>query len=172
MLTVLAIAGTVFVMLGTGFRFGLTARATQARESGGQEDLVVFHQTLQRLLADLDPGQAQADPPVFEGAPHAMRFQSGERVYRLRLVAGQRLILEYTEPFATVTGDPTTGVSPLLEGVERLNLSYWQPGTGWLATWSEPRLPRLIRLHVAFPAGVNRHMPDVIAAPMREAPRS
>jgi hypothetical protein len=93
-------------------------------------------------------------------------------VFKIGVLAGRRLALEWSRPFYILTRDPRFGASTLLEGVERLDIHYWRPGAGWTGTWSAPRPPALIRFHVEFPSGSFRHVPDLIAAPMREAWRS
>jgi prepilin-type N-terminal cleavage/methylation domain-containing protein len=176
-LAVLAIAGIAFAVLGSGMRFGLWARDRQARDVAAADDIIIFDQTLRRLAGDIDPGLSYAEPAQFDGNAHTVRFRSGDRTYRLLVASGRRLVLEYSELFDTVTGDPRTGLTTLLDNVERLDIQYWRAGIGWVATWPERGIPALIRFHVrlredAGHENSGRHVPDVIAATMRKAWRS
>jgi hypothetical protein len=159
-------------LLGLGFRYGLSARDLQARALRSYADTEIYDQTIRRLVSRIDPGLSNSDPPQFEGGAHAVRFVSGNRIIRVRVVSGTGLVLEYSNPFDTITGGSHIEVSTLLDNVERLDIRYWQPDKGWTDAWTEPRLPALMRFHVVFPEATKRRAPDVIVAPMREMWRS
>jgi general secretion pathway protein J len=66
---------------------------------------------------------------------------------------------------------PVQHSSVLLNEVKRLDVQYWQPDTSvWLDSWPFHSLPTMVRLRVFFRSGDPRHMPDLIAAPMRGRP--
>ena len=60
----------------------------------------------------------------------------------------------------------------LLTGVARLEFSYLQPAggaaEGWAEQWTEPYLPRLVRIHLAFPPGDPRQWADILAEPAED----
>jgi prepilin-type N-terminal cleavage/methylation domain-containing protein len=171
-LTVLAISALIFLLLDQGIRFSFVAWDRQSRELGHDDDITTFDETVRRLVGAIDPGLSPADPPLFEGSAHAVRFLSEDRVFTIGVIATRRLTLEWTSPFYTLTHDPLIGGSTLMENVERLDISYWRPGAGWTGTWLDKRPPSLIRFHIEFPSKSGRRVPDLIAAPMREAWRS
>jgi prepilin-type N-terminal cleavage/methylation domain-containing protein len=169
LLVVLVIAGFVFVLLGEGVRTSLSSWTRQAHDLEAGGDVSIFDETLRQLIARIDPGLSAGDPAMFEGNAHVVRFIADDRAFQLSVIAGQRLALAWTGAPGQL---PRAGVSTLLEGVERLDVQYWRPGVGWAGTWTARPLPALIRFHVAFPKGSGRHVPDLIAAPMRETWRS
>jgi prepilin-type N-terminal cleavage/methylation domain-containing protein len=171
-LTVLAISALIFLLLDQGIRFSFVAWDRQSGELSRDEDITTFDETVRRLVGAIDPGLSAADPPLFEGSAHAVRFISDDRVFTIGVNATQALTLEWTSPFSTLTRDPRVGVSTLMEGVERLDIHYWRPNVGWTGIWSGPRPPSLIRFHIEFPSETGRHVPDLIASPIREAWRS
>ena len=67
---------------------------------------------------------------------------------------------------------PSPSVTPLLDEVDRLELSYWQPAPGpqggiWLGVWDNRSLPQLVRIRIVFFGTSSRHWPDIVIAPMR-----
>jgi general secretion pathway protein J len=84
--------------------------------------------------------------------------------------AGSLLALTAPAPHASWTG-PAAPVreTVLLDHLADAQFAYWN-GSAWLSRWNGKELPRLVRIRLAFPPGDARHWPDIIAAPMREAP--
>ena len=89
----------------------------------------------------------------------------------LRTDAEHRLVLlwlpHYSDPIAPARA-PRRSV--LLQGVDHIEVGYWQSGPtggGWLSTWNQPTLPQLVRIRIVFVAAT-RHWPDIVVAPMRD----
>jgi prepilin-type N-terminal cleavage/methylation domain-containing protein len=171
-LVALVVTSLILAALGHGLHFFGGVWRREARDNNRGADIVLLDETLRRVVGAIEPGLSVADPPLFEGNSHGVRFISGARLWQLGVAGDRRLVLEWSTPFANLTGDSSIGASTLLEGVERFDIAYWRPGAGWQGAWAEQKLPTLIRFHVTFPRDSGRRVPDVIAAPMREAWRS
>ena len=67
---------------------------------------------------------------------------------------------------------PSPSVTTLLDEVDHLELSYWQPGPeprggSWLGVWENRELPQLVRIRIVFNGPGARHWPDIVIALMR-----
>jgi general secretion pathway protein J len=181
-LVALVVFGLLMLGLSQGAQFGLSAWERQARSIDARADLDAVDRVLRGLITDLDPAQAVT------GTAHGIAFTSelprmaaqspggaaggsaGEADLLLAVDARQILALRWTphlhaERFAR----PVAREAALLEGVARLDLSYWPAdgAGGWRNSWSEAAPPALIRVRLIFPAGDPRHWPDIVAAPLR-----
>jgi prepilin-type N-terminal cleavage/methylation domain-containing protein len=187
-LVVLVVLGLLFAALAQGTSFGLLAWTAQTREATAQAGLDEMERTLRRLVDAADAGE-DAGPPL-QGGPHVVQFATRlppgtmaagtgpgalrDVVVLLAVDAQKRLVLRWLpRPHATrLGGGPDPGWSVLAEGVAGLDLLYGRAapeGGGWTATWSGRVLPRLVRIHIAFPANDARHWPDIVVSPRRVA---
>jgi general secretion pathway protein J len=170
----LVVLGLIILLLTHSVDFALGSWQRQAFELTTHGELEPADRTLRRLIEQTDPGDP-GWPPVFEGHAHTMLFATempdvpaGEAVMSLRTDEAHQLVLTWRSRLARPAVEHRL---VLLEGVERLDIGYWQPENGvWLDSWSLHSLPALVRLRVVFQPGDRRHMPDLIAAPMRARP--
>jgi general secretion pathway protein J len=183
-LVALAILGFILLSLGQGLRFGLTAWGIQSRTIAARDDLAAAERLLRGLVERMEPGGPN-DPPLLHGLPGAMQFRTtlpasagalGMRTVEAALGVDDdhRLVLRLTpNPRATLLSPSRRiVVEPLLAGLDRLDLTYWQPARrgnagAWQRGWTAPELPGLIRVRLVFPPGDSRHWPDIVVAPMR-----
>lgn len=61
---------------------------------------------------------------------------------------------------------PAAQEAVLLQGVDRIEVSYWF-GT-WRPTGTKAGLPVLVRIRLVFPKHAIRHWPNMVMAPMRQ----
>jgi general secretion pathway protein J len=181
-LVALALLGLVLTMLTGAIRLGLGSRQTTAEVDARASEMEAAVRAMRLVFARAEPGDLNAPEPVFVGTEHAVSFVSqvpdgrdGLRTADVRLFvsAARRLELSW-RPHARrwLVTPPLPGADPLLDGVEQLDLAYWQEAGGrWVTGWRDIEPPRLVRLRVIFPAGDHRHWPDIIAAPARQAIR-
>jgi general secretion pathway protein J len=181
-LVALVVLGFLFVGLAQGVRFGLLARATEERLTGGNDDFNTLDSTLRHLIEGVEPGD-DLDPASFAASrdrldcitalPGAYNAPSGRRIQATLLVdAGHRLVLRW-RPSArarSLRTPPALTDTELLRGVSRMELAFWRPGGGWVGGWRSSDLPTLVRVRLHFPPGDARHWPEIVAAPMRDRP--
>jgi general secretion pathway protein J len=180
MLTALVVLGFLVLALNAGMHFGTLAWHAQARDLRVRDDLDPVDRTLRRLVEAMDPGTA-TDPPVIQGTTHKLGFTTNMPVAAGSLIrradvallvdASHRLVLRWTPHWhVTRFGPPAPPQETvLLDGVQQIDLSYRAAGpgaAGWVAAWSQKLPPALVRIHLIFVDGDQRHWPD-IAAPMR-----
>ena len=88
--------------------------------------------------------------------------------------AAHRLVVSWTPHLPNlIDPEATRGSSVLLNGLERLEFSYWLAAPGaasgvWVSRWTGSVPPRLIRTRIVLDAPPGAHFPDIIAAPGRE----
>lgn len=184
-LVVVAIAGLLFVGLSQGTRVGLLAWAMQARRintHGGMDEVDL---ALRRMIAQMDPGTDAVQNPIIgnrssvsfttELPMTADALMTRRADVWLGVDGSHRLILRWTPHLhAKPLGpQPQPQTAVLLEGVDSLQISYWQPATtgqaaGWLQEWQRTDLPALLRLHLTFSGDGSRRWPDIIASTERE----
>ncbi|MBV9757194.1 MAG: prepilin-type N-terminal cleavage/methylation domain-containing protein [Alphaproteobacteria bacterium] len=181
-LVAVAVLAILVLALNSGTRFGLAAWHAQAQRMARAGDLEPVTRSLRRLIEAADPGTA-TDPAPIHGAAHSLAFRAdlpdplGVLPVRHADVAlgvdrAQHLVLRWTpHPHVTRIGPPPPAHEEvLLEGVERVDLSYWSPGqegSAWPDSWKRPQPPALVRLRLVFADGDRRHWPDLVTAPMR-----
>jgi len=180
-LVALVVFGLLMLGLSQGAQFGLSAWERQARSIDARADLDAVDRVLRGLITGLDPARAVT------GTAHGMDFTSelprmaaqsaggaaGEADLLLAVDARNSLALRWTPHLhAERFVRPVARETALLEGVARLDLSYWPAdgAGGWRSTWSETAPPALIRVRLIFPGGDPRHWPDLVAAPLRARP--
>jgi general secretion pathway protein J len=187
LLVALVVLGFLLAMLSQGVRLGLQAREAAARIDAGTEQLETTSRLLRMLIARASPAEPFAQDPPFIGTPHAASFvtylpqgfgaaATREADVGLGVDAGRRLVLRWQPHYRRwIVAAPPPVAEALLDGVERLDLAFWQPGDGsasgsWVSAWSAPEPPRLVRMRLTFARGEGGQWPDVIAARMREPP--
>jgi general secretion pathway protein J len=179
-LVALTVLGFLMVGLTQGVRFGLLAWDRQSRITDARMELDALDRLLRRVIEQMDPG-TRRDPPVIEGATGSIAFRTdlgpaagalGVRDAEARLaVAGGQLVLSWRPHLRAIRfgPPPAPDTTVLLRGVAALEIAYWGEG-GWQSNWAERRLPALVRLRLRFAEGDRRRWPDIVAAPLREAP--
>jgi general secretion pathway protein J len=187
LMVVLVVLGLLLVSLTQGTRLGLRARQLDAGTQAGSAELETTAHLLRALIARAVPGDPVTREAAFIGTAHSAAFATtlpaglgsagtGEAEVSLEVGAAHRLELRWRPRYRRwIATPPPPQTAPLLAGVERLDLSFWQsrPGTAggsWLQSWTAPNLPDLVRVHLVFPPDDRRHWPDIVVAPMREAP--
>lgn len=128
---------------------------------------------------------------MFEGTSGALRFVTlmpehlgtgfAEFAVTIGDQADARHLIVRWRPFevsgpvpATADGEPQVKV--LLAQIEDLQLSYYgapsrELPAAWYEQWLEAgNMPELVRIRVSFAPGDRRHWPDLIVAPMTDAP--
>lgn len=185
-LVVMVVLGLLLATLAAGTRFGLRAWQSQARLLADRTDLDAVDRTLRTLVERMNPGGFEGDGLVFRGDHNSVSFRSElpmaagalasrdaeigiavDRAHRLQL----RYATQYRHPIGP---PPVPGEALLLDGVDHIDIAYFRPGAGplggaWLPAWTEPVLPRLIRIRIVFTERARRPWPDIVAGPMREA---
>jgi general secretion pathway protein J len=178
LLVALVVFGLLLTALTAGTRFALAARARQAHRIETGEDLDAVDRTLRHLIGTMDPGVATDGAPHLVANAHSMGFIADLPVSAwlptrqadviVAVDAAHRLVLRWAPHYATLLGPPPLPqVTPLLDGVERIDLSYWAPGPAhgaWTDRWDSTALPELVRLRIVFAPGDRRHWPDIVAA--------
>jgi general secretion pathway protein J len=174
----LAVFGLLLTALAQGTHLALTASSLQARKIETDEDLDAADRTLRHLIGTMDPGVSSDGNPHFVANARSMGFTAALPVsawYPTRQAdvivavdAAHRLVLRWAPHYPVLLGTPPSPqVTPLLDGVDRIELSYWAPGSThgvWLDRWDARALPDLVRLRIVFPKGDPRHWPDIVAA--------
>jgi general secretion pathway protein J len=187
LLVMLTVAGLLMVTITQGLRLGSRARAVAARLQTNHAELEATARVVRQLIAHASPGDPSSRAPPFFGAPHAASFittlpsgfgasASGEAEVSLEVGPGNRLELRWRPHYRRwIAAAPPLISALLLDGVDHLDLAFWQPTPGstggfWASAWSAPDPPALVRVRVVFPPGDGRRWPDIIAAQVRERP--
>ncbi len=183
-LVVLVVLGFLFVGLAQGSRVVMFASDRQTHLLSQHEDFDAVDRTLRYLIKNARPG-SEWEPLVFVGTPHSVRFTSIMPVstagflnrradVELVVDATHRLLLVWTPHLhATRIGPPPPAVATqILQGVERLELTYWAAtqGGGWTSIWRDSVPPRLVRIGIVFSNSGHPPWPDIVAAPMLDPP--
>lgn len=186
LLVTLVVLGLLMATLTRGIRLGLRSRDVEARIAAGASQLETTSRVLRTLISRAQPGDPYAADAAFTGTPHAVSFvttlpegfgaaAAREADVSLGVDPGRHLVLRWRPHYRRwIVPPPPPSQVALLDGVERLELGFWQPGTGtaagsWVAALEAAEPPKLVRVRVVFPEGDPRHWPDIVAAPMQEA---
>jgi hypothetical protein len=139
---VLALTGLVLATLAQGIALAMQAQRTEARALNRRDELDAVERTLRSLIERLDPGGVAARAPLFVGEPRTLRFTStlpiaaAGQITRLVDVtvtsdAAHRLVVSWAPHLPNlIDPEATHGQSVLLDGIERLEFSYWQAAAG------------------------------------------
>ena len=183
-LVTLAVLGLLFLGLSQGTRFGLFALDKQTRLIEDNADFDAVYRTLRHLIEHARPG-SEWEPLVFAGNAHSVSFTSvmpplpnGSPTRRadVQLVvdAAHRLLLVWTPHLHAIRIEPAPPAveTPILDGIEQLELSYWRAkqGEGWTSVWRDPTPPRLVRLRILFSNTSHPAWPEMLVAPMLDPP--
>jgi general secretion pathway protein J len=178
LLIALVVFGLLLIVLANGTRFALAARGLQAQRIATDEGLDAVDRTLRRLIGTMDPGVSSDGRPHFVANAHSMGFTGDLPIGAwfptrqadvvISVDAAHRLVLRWAPHYPALLGPPPLPqVTPLLDGVNELDLSYWAgaPGHGaWVDRWDSAALPALVRLRIVFIRDSQRHWPDIVAA--------
>ncbi len=185
-LIALAVFGLVLAGIVQGIQFGLRAWAVQDRLVSGRADLDAVHRVLRGLVARMDPGSA-TNPPRLHGSRSEFTFTTdlpeaaGDPLQRhvdvaLLMTPAHVLLMRWTPHTHTLGGTAAASSdTAMLTGLSAIHFQYLYPAgaknSGWTETWSADYLPRLVRIHLDFPASDPRHWPDIVAEPAQDRPR-
>jgi general secretion pathway protein J len=178
LLVALAVFGLLLASLAQGTRFALAAHGLQGRQIAADDDLDAVDRTLRHLISTMDPGLTADLTPHFVANARSMGFTADlpeASWYRTRQAdvviavdAAHRLVLRWAPHYPRLLGlPPAPLVTPLLDGVDHIALSYWRNGPArgaWVDRWDGRTLPALVRLRIVFAAADHRHWPDIVAA--------
>ncbi len=176
----LAILAAILAGLAQGIHFGLTAWNSQVSTIGRNAELEITDRTLRTLISTADP-VGTPDQASLVGAAHELSFDTvlppGAPVHWTRranvtvLVRHHVLVLRWTEqPHASLIGPaPPVHEETLLPGVAGVDFSYRDSTGTWSNAWTNPELPLLVRIHLAFAAKSAERWPDMLIAPRRDA---
>jgi len=178
-LAALVVLGFLAAALSQGVQFGLLAWRDQAQAVSRNADLDAVDRTVRSLIEQMDPGAMTGEQLRVQGTDRSLAFRTElpaaaspvpvpRADVELGVDAAHRLVLSW-RPFHRIwLGPPRAAATvPLVEGVERVEFAYWQAGA-WLASWSGPGLPPLVRLRIVFPKASKRQWPDIVAGPRRD----
>ena len=184
LLTALVVLGLLMVAITQGVRFGVQAWQIQGRTLHQRDDMDAVDRTLRTMIAHADPGGFLQRAPAFVGTARSLSFTTALPIaaeasfarpadVMLRTDGAHRLVLlwlpHYSDPIGAARAPRRSACCWM--GVDHIEIGYWQSGPtggGWLPTWNNPTLPKLIRVHIVFVAAALRHWPDIVVAPMRD----
>lgn len=178
----LVVLGLLMVTLTQGTQVGLRAWAMDGNVAQRVNGLETTDRALRQLIERALPPDPRTNDGGLVGDAHTLSFtttlpegygarSTHEADVSLRVSANHRLELLWRPHYSRwIVQPPTPSVIPLVDGVERLDVGYLEPGAQgrWNAAWPKRTLPPLVRLRVVFPAGDERHWPDIVIAPMRD----
>lgn len=179
-LVALAVLGLLFVGLTQGSRFVRSGLERHTRLVAGKEDLDAVDRTLRRLIERAKPG-SKWEKVVFVGTARAVAFTSivpwpsggfpNQRAdVELVVDASHRLLLKWTPHIHAVRvgAAPPVTSTEIIQGVERIELSYWPASRGdsWTPVWTYAEPPRLVRMRIVFSDPARGTWPDIVVAPM------
>jgi general secretion pathway protein J len=187
-LIALALAGLILATMAQGLSLAMEGGRTEARALARRNELEAVERTLRSLMERMDPGGVSGRSPAFTGEAHAVAFTTtlpstafGQITrladVRVALDPRHRLVVSWSPHLPNLI-NPVSLASQavLLDGVDRLEIGYWQPGNdvrggSWLARWTGRDVPRLIRIRIV-PQSAGGTFPDIIAGPARDRWRS
>ncbi len=177
-LVAFVVMGLVVVGLTQGIHFGLLAWNTEARITDRRDGFSEVDNLLRKIIETANPGDASDAAPFLGGANQLECITAlpgrgpGLSQVLLQVDGDHRLVLRWRPYVHAIRLKPPGSFTDtgLLRGVSRLELSFWQSGSGWVSTWRSSELPTLVRFRLVFVAGHERHWPDIIAAPLLNRP--
>lgn len=187
LLVTLVVLGLLMVTLTQGMRVGLRAWALEGRTGLRAGALETTDRALRELIGQASPGDTRSRDGGIVGTAHTLSFvttlpegfgakTTHEADAQLLVTAGHRLQLLWRPHYRRwIVPLPPPSAITLLDGVERLDVGFWQPAPApqqgrWLSAWTARALPPLVRLRIVLPPGTARPWPDIVIAPMGELP--
>ncbi len=181
-LVTLVVLGLLMVTLTQGTQVGLRAWAMDGKVAQRVNGLETTDRALRQLIERALPQDMRSNDGGLVGDAHTVSFtttlpegygarSTHEADVSLRVSADHRLELLWRPHYSRwIVRPPAPSVIPLVDGVERLDIGYLEPGSQqrWSTAWPKHALPPLVRLRIVFPAGDERHWPDIVIAPMRD----
>ena len=178
MTVAVALLGLVSMLMFESLRFGQRSYESATRKGADAWEVFAAQRLLRNLVEAAYPQQPDDFLPsteiglqgesqrmfVIAPAPLAM---GGAGLYRYEVAlranaaGGNDLVLRWRSQMPETSGNAE---ETLLEHVAGLRLSY-HTANGWSERWSEPGLPKLVRVQVTFANDDIRSWPDMIAAP-------
>jgi prepilin-type N-terminal cleavage/methylation domain-containing protein len=179
-LVTLVVLGFLMTGLIQGLRVGVTAWQTQMHRLAARGDLDAAERTLRTLIARLDPGGFSGQRPAFVGTSHNLAFttalpQAAEAIVTqaadVTLAVDdqhQMQLLWRPHYHNRIRPPPPPERVVLLHDVDHLEIAYWQAQSGWQPDWTQPAIPKLIRIRVVFMRDSGSHEPDIVILPERD----
>jgi general secretion pathway protein J len=179
-LVVLAVLGLLFAGLLQTSRFVLFGSDMHTRLLERKAELDTVDRLLRSLIEQARPG-SDREKLIFFGTAHAVtftsvmpmpttEFQRQRADVKLVVDGAHRLLLVWTPHLHAIRiGQPPQALSTeILQGVERLDLSYWPAGQSgdWTPVWNNPAPPRLVRIRIVFSDAGHPLWPEILAAPI------
>ena len=144
LLIAITILGLILVALTNGVRFAGQAWETQTKRIERQGDLDAVQNILRQLITPAKQLSGTSFSLKFVGALPAALARGGLYDIELRALNG-RLVLVWQPHFKGSAGTIQQSVTELAKDVTGLELAYYLPGAGWLATNSN-KTPALVRI--------------------------
>lgn len=183
MLVGLVVFGFIIAGLAAGTELGFATLRTQDRTKAQYQDLEPVDRLLRRLVGSIVLPNDRALPGL-EGQhesfvcitqlPDAAGAAAAHRIDAVVATdPAHRLVLRWTPHVHAerLLARPPPRQEVLLDGVERIEVSYLSPDHGaWLKAWTRLDLPALIRIRLVFPRGDPRRWPAIVAASRQTRP--
>jgi general secretion pathway protein J len=182
-LVALAVLGILFASLTQESRFVFSVWDRHTRLLEQNADLDTVDRILRSIIERAKPG-SKWEPLEFVGTAHSVaftsilpmpmvEFPSRRADVELGVDGSHRLLLVWTPHLHAIRiGRPPGALTTeILQGVERLELSYWPAAQGgtWTSVWHDSAPPHLVRIRIVFSDANHPQWPDILAAPMLDA---
>ena len=181
-LVALVVVGLLFLGLLQGSHVALSFLDRHTRLVEQNAGLDGVDRVLRRLIERASPG-SKWERLTFAGTAHSVTFTSvlpghmpgvgAQRVdVGLSVDNTHRLLLSWTPHVHAIRTGPPPAVqrSEVLQGVDRVDLSYWPTAEGaWTPVWHDAVPPRLVRVRIVFVDAHRAPWPDIVAAPRLDA---
>jgi general secretion pathway protein J len=185
MLVVLALMGMIAVILISSLQLGGHTWQRVMRSAAGTEEIAEAQESLRQLLSSLSPGDNRRRLPLisngtsleFSGVAPAAS-SSGMLRYQVSVSAGSKAleIRSSSEQHGDLGSLENSRAEALLSHVASLAVQFWfksETGPGrWVDHWESNKLPRLIRIDLAFEANDKRRWPPLYVEPRVDTPAS
>ncbi|MGE5506302.1 MAG: type II secretion system protein J [Actinomycetota bacterium] len=177
-----ALFALVMILAGQGTALVMRGWRDGAAEAARAGEVVAAQRLVRRLVESARPARLAGGEPAFFGGPKRLRLVAvpmggTATAVELRLTAsGLEAWSAALDPGDPDPARPPAGGEVLVAGINGGAFTYWgaaQPGLApaWHDRWTDgTRPPLLVRLQLHFPAGDRRRWPDLVAAPMVQAP--